>query len=209
MGDGDWCILRCSGPRTLKLAASLTAAGYDAWTPTASKRRRLSRGRKAKVEYDVPIAPTLVFVRSHQLHSVYAAMVDPRQPHPPFSIFQDATRRKAGVIRDSQLEGLRAVKRVEAAAAQARRDEDAAEEARVAAAEALSTERARRKALRATGKALKLGTTVGINNPAFTGIQFEVEQSTDKETVVTIGPGFRMKIETWMLLPNSVGAPLP
>lgn len=42
---GSWCILRCSNCKTLELAASLTEAGFDAWSPLEWRATAAGFGR--------------------------------------------------------------------------------------------------------------------------------------------------------------------
>lgn len=84
---GSWCVLRTSGPSTLRLAASLQAAGLTAWTPTEHIRRRVPR--KKEVEHRiVSAAPTYVFVRAHEIDDLRRIERADITPHPRFSIFR-------------------------------------------------------------------------------------------------------------------------
>jgi len=82
-----WCILRTSGPSTLRLTASLQDAGMQAWTPTEHIRRRMPRG-KTKEHRVVPLAPTYVFVRADRLEELQRIERAEITPHPRFSIFR-------------------------------------------------------------------------------------------------------------------------
>lgn len=104
-----WCILRTAGQRTVPLAASLAAAGFEAWTPQQTQSRRLPRGSKAKVERIVSMMPTFVFVRADTLPDLVDIMALPVSPHPPFSIFRWNGR--IPLIGDSEIEGLRTEER--------------------------------------------------------------------------------------------------
>ena len=103
MADG-WIILRTSGPRTLKLAASLNAAGVDAWTPIGTARRR-ARGQKNRRDVPAPITPTFVFARAHHLADLLRHAAVPARQHPDFSILHD--RARVPVIHDASLVPLR------------------------------------------------------------------------------------------------------
>lgn len=102
--QNGWCILRTSGPRTLKLAASLAAAGFDVWTPQQLAQRRRGRARE-RVEVPAPIVPTFVFARAHHVRELLAAAVAMPSPHPPFSIFRH--RDRIPVVADRGLAALR------------------------------------------------------------------------------------------------------
>lgn len=82
-----WCILRAGGPSTMKLTASLQAAGFDAWTPTEHAKRRRPRGKGSEYRI-VPLAPTYVFVRSRHLADLQRIERADITPHPRFSIFR-------------------------------------------------------------------------------------------------------------------------
>lgn len=86
--SGDWCILRTSGARTLPLAKSLKAAGFDVWTPVQVDKRRLPRGRKGQIEREVPITPTFVFARADRAADLLRVLAMPVNPHPAFSVFR-------------------------------------------------------------------------------------------------------------------------
>jgi hypothetical protein len=58
-----WCILRCSGVNTVKLATSLTEAGFEVWTPVE--------------EETTPITASYVFARLHHLQELLALSHSP------------------------------------------------------------------------------------------------------------------------------------
>lgn len=195
----QWCILRTSGPRTLALAKALNAAGIHAWTPTKTTRRRPIAGRAPRREVDAPIVPTFVFAPAGNLPALVAALVDPANRLPAFSIFQSAGR--APTIGEHSLSGLRLAEREAAEILQAIRDAESREEARQARAAMLRTQAARRKAMRATGKALAPGAVVEINQAALAGMTGKVVSSTDRETKVDFGRSLAWTVETWQVLP--------
>lgn len=100
----DWCILRTSGPRTLKLAASLVGAGFDVWTPTMTAQRRKGRKRE-RVDCPAPITPTFVFARAAQLGDLIREASALASPHPPFSVFR--YRDRIPLLADRSLSALR------------------------------------------------------------------------------------------------------
>ena len=102
----DWCILRTSGQRTLALAASLTQAGFDVWTPMQTATRRRGRTRE-RVEYDAPVMPTFVFARADRVADLAAIAAAPVSPHPPFSLFRYLGR--IPLIGDAEVAGARRV----------------------------------------------------------------------------------------------------
>lgn len=103
--DG-WIILRTSGPRTLKLAASLLVAGIEAWTPAHMVRSRNVRAKNRRVTA-APIMPTFVFVRQCHRADLAQVLAMPMNPHPAFSIFRHIEG--IPVIADHTLTSLRAV----------------------------------------------------------------------------------------------------
>ena len=61
-----WAILRCSNCKTLDLAASLTDAGFEAWTPVETVMLRPRRGNKRE-EVRQPLIASFVFARAVHL----------------------------------------------------------------------------------------------------------------------------------------------
>ncbi len=104
-GGECWCILRTTGARTLPLARSLAESGIETWTPTQTMSRRRSRSN-ARIERDVPIAPTFVFARARHLPELATIHALPISRHPGFSIFRYAGR--VPLIPDTAIGGLRA-----------------------------------------------------------------------------------------------------
>ncbi len=84
---GAWVILRTSGARTMKLAASLQDAGIDAWTPVERSERRLPRA-SAKRQLTAALTPTYVFVRARHLTELRLIERMEISRHPAFSIFR-------------------------------------------------------------------------------------------------------------------------
>jgi hypothetical protein len=82
-----WCVLRASGPGTMRLVASLQDAGFAIWTPTEHVRRRVPRGKST--EYRIaPMMPTYAFVRGVNLDELKRIERLDVSPHPRFSIFR-------------------------------------------------------------------------------------------------------------------------
>lgn len=179
----DWCILRTGPARTLALAASLRAAGIDAWTP-AQKAKRLvrngkpnARGQKPSVEVDAPILPSFVFARASRLPDLVAVAVSPISSHPAFSIFRYAGR--IPLIDDREIASLRRMEEVE--------------RERIALAE--------RKAKRPR---FARGQDVRCDEPAFTGLIGQVLEMLDGKAVVSFGGTFNVTIASWLLRPDEV-----
>lgn len=187
--DDRWFILRTSGPKTLPLARSLTAAGFDAWTPQLVLKRRRPRS-KAVLEIEAPILPTFVFARAHQLAALTAAMMRQPSPHPAFSVFRHAGR--VPLLTEAQLGTLRAV---EAHAARERAQEKDRE--RIAA-----ERKARQKhlaELRANARVFEPGEKVTVAQAAFGGMTGVVEEGRGRVPVISFGGSLRFKVEVWLL----------
>jgi len=105
-GAEGWCILRTSPARTLPLAASLVAAGVEAWSPTQMVTRRMGRKRE-RVEQAAPVTATFVFARVHHLADLLALAKSPTSPHPAFSVFRH--RDRIPVVDNRSLNPLRAI----------------------------------------------------------------------------------------------------
>lgn len=189
--SGKWCILRTGGPKTLPLAASLAAAGIDAWTPTAVLRQKARSKRKA-VEHAAPITPTFVFVRATHLPDLAAILAAPKNPHPGFSIFQWAGR--FPLIADRDIAGLREEEAVASVATATRRR-----------AEAVIAQRGEKDALR---RVIPTGHEVAPRTGLFAGMTGVVESSNRKVAWVNFGGSMRFKIDTWLLAADGVGTPL-
>lgn len=99
----DWLILRCSSGNTLKLAASLYEAGYEAWTPTETiQTRGPNRSRRKEAQ---PAARGYVFAASRHLTELLQETRHETSNHPTFWFL-----RQMGKIRflaDKQLDPLR------------------------------------------------------------------------------------------------------
>lgn len=96
-----WVILRTAGRHTMRLASSLTADGYEAWTPIETKTVRVPRANVRR-EVRLPIMPSYVFARADRL-------VDLLQLKPPahveFSVMRYAER--IPTVADADLQALR------------------------------------------------------------------------------------------------------
>ena len=103
-GGNHWCILRTSGGKTLALAASLSAAGFEVWTPEGLQTRRRPRSNST-VQRAMAIAPTFVFARMEHLPELVALRDSLGNPHPPFSLFRHAGR--IPLVADTDISGLR------------------------------------------------------------------------------------------------------
>lgn len=168
VGGQGWCILRTGGSRTLSLAASLTAAGLTAWTPTQMVRRA-GRGRQRRdvEERPAPITPTFVFAAAGDLYDLVGIASDPVSGHPPFSIFRH--RGRYPLISDRSLAPLR-------------EEED----------------RHRLRHLKTTRRVVEPGTSICLTEGAFAGMTGVVERGNGKRAVVNFGGGFVVSIATYL-----------
>ncbi|WP_380925447.1 hypothetical protein [Sphingomonas leidyi] len=209
--EDRWCILRTSAGRTLPLARSLAAAGFEVWTPmrvikraAPGQARRLVLGvRRRMVEVEVPILPGIVFARAPHMEALAYLSLDPASEHPSFSVFQNAGR--APEVSDASMVGLRAVEAEAAAFTDAEREAASREEARRARAEQLRTQNAQMRALRRVKKEFSRGDQVVIADmPALAGLTGTVEVSTGTAATIHFGGSLRMKIEAWRVFPAAL-----
>lgn len=91
MNAEDWIVLRTAGSKTLKLADSLHAAGYDVWTPRETLNKRVPR-RRARRSDVIPVMPSYVFARARHLLDLICESETPASQHPDFSVFQHNLR---------------------------------------------------------------------------------------------------------------------
>lgn len=178
MAGLGWCILRTSGGKTIPLARSLAAAGFDVWTPIEEQSKR--RGPGVFVDCEAPILPTFVFARADALPELAACLSGLFSEHPPFSIFHYCGR--IPVIADGEMASLRL----------------AEEDARTAAT------RARRKA---KPPVFAEGSPVRVDDGSYAGMSGIVKSSDGKHTFISFGGWMdRVKIETWRCLDVDVMA---
>ena len=100
-----WVILRTSGGRTLALADSLNAVGFEVWTPIETKTHKRRGGKSGTVERKMPMMPTFVFASAARLPDLAAIIELPISPHPAFSIFRYLGR--IPLISDASVDALR------------------------------------------------------------------------------------------------------
>jgi transcription antitermination factor NusG len=102
----QWCILRCSGQKTLRLAASLAEAGYEVWSPIETKRIRIPRANVRR-EVTLPIMPSYVFARATHLIDLLQLAGRPAHAyaHADFSVMRHGE--SIPLVRDDSLQALR------------------------------------------------------------------------------------------------------
>ena len=108
MGNSEWCVLRMGAASTLPLFDSLSAAGFDVWTPIEINTRRLFRDRVRK-EARCVMMPTYIFARASQLPALLNIAMLPAREHRDFSIMRQANR--FPLIADEDLAPLRTEER--------------------------------------------------------------------------------------------------
>jgi hypothetical protein len=209
-----WCILSTSGGRTLPLARSLAAAGIEVWTPKRTirrpapgQRRRLVMGQRRKmIEVDVAILPGFVFARAVHLDDIAGIVIDPASQHPAFTVFQIAGR--VPLVTDASVSGLREEEARAEAFAQSLRDADSIAEARLARAEFMRTERARRAAMRRERRDFVEGQRVEVTDmPSMAGMVGVITRSNGTSAMIDFGGRFPMKVEAWRVIPYTLLGP--
>lgn len=209
-GDG-WCILCTSAGRTLPLVAALETAGIAAWSPRRTVKRpapRMARRyvmgqRRPMIEVTLPILPGFVFARADQLSAIAAASLAPCGPLAGFSILQVGQR--VPIVAERAIAGLRMAEAEAVAAIDAAREAESREVARRARAEMLSSERARRKALRQETKALARGDAVEVDDmPALAGMVGTVIEGRGTSARIHFGGFLTVTVEAWQVRPSDV-----
>ena len=188
-----WCIQRTAGPRTLPLAASLIAAGFDAWAPQMTIRRRRPRS-KTMTELQAAILPTFVFLSANGLDDLRRLVAMSPAAVPPFSVMSHAGR--VPLISEWQMSALRAEEERAATAHKMIVDR----EARLAE----RNERQRQRAiLRASAPTFEAGAKVRVTQPAFAGMTGIVERGQGTAAIVNLGGSISITSGAWIL--ESVG----
>jgi hypothetical protein len=212
MGRGNgWCILRTGSAATLRLAATLTEAGIEAWTPRRTvkrdapgKRRRLAMGqRRLLIEVELAILPGFVFARADRLLDIIRAGALTYGPHPRFTLLQVGDR--VPVVGEAQVAGLRQAEDDAVAAIEGERQAEQRADERRARAERLGTERARRKALRQERRQFDQGEQVTVDDmPALSGMVGTVIEGRGTSARIHFGGALTMEVEAWRVRPSGV-----
>ena len=175
----DWCILRTSGNKTIRLAEGLREDGFDAWTPIETRSIRIPRANVRRVAI-LPIMPSYVFARVGGLIDLLELAAMPVKPRrqanqpalPGFTVLH--VHDKIPLIADGHLDGLRAIEHKRTP---------------------------RRKAV----QALKAGQRVGIDGGSFSGMKGVVERSDVDHTLVCFNGKLLVKISTSLFAPDELG----
>jgi len=184
--NSSWCILRTSGPGTLRLVASLQDAGFAIWTPTEHVRRRVPRCKSTEHRI-VPLAATYAFVRGVHLEDLKRIERLDVSPHPRFSIFRYYG--ETVFVRHRELGALRALQ------------QESYRNALPASGRAPGKPR---------GQAFEPGDTVKITSGAFNGFEAFVELSDGQTTTLSVslfGRAQEVKVETLHLRANLLSVP--
>lgn len=195
LGEGmmSWVILRTAGRHTLRLSASLTEDGFEAWTPVETRTIHVARGNlKRKIE--LPIMPSYVFARaSHLIDLIQLAAMKPvprrncqpfdrgdewRPYHAEFSLMR--CNEQIPVIADATLQGLRYVE-------------------------------AKRRPKERDLRQLAPGVSVRVKSDGgcYAGMTGKVERSKDGWTLVAINSGRTVKISTSLLAEDDIVSAVP
>ncbi len=183
-----WCILRTAGSRTLPLTESLTAAGFDVWTPSQLRRRRVPR-KKAFVFTSYPVLPTFVFARADHVLDLYRLQSLPVSPHPNFSLFRNGLG--VPLISDTDVNGLRRV----AADMQAVLDGEVSKE--------------QREAMRQHRRDFDVGSLVHTDAGGFAGMTGVVQHGDGKWAWVLFGGQMKVKVDAFLLRTGAVQSQHP
>lgn len=174
--ENSWCVLRTASRHTLQLAESLTADGYDAWTPTEVRMVRVPR-KNVKREVRLPIMPSYVFARSHRLVDLIVLAGTPVKPRTDVGARVDFTVMRAfgeiPLVPDAHLTALRHIE---------------------------FTRTPKRKA----ASTFIHGATVKVDGGSFGGMVGSVEQSDRGHTLVCFNGRYSVKIPTLLLKADGV-----
>ena len=161
-----WLILRCSNCKTLDLAASLTDAGFEAWSPVETVQRRARKGNKPEA-VRLALTPSYVFAQAHHLYALLELSRSPAlnyrvwdsekrkmvtRGHPYFRLF-----RHLGEIATIPATHLTALRNLE-----------------------------RKRAPKPVAKAMKVGARVRLSESGFEGLWATVQSSRKNYTRVLI-----------------------
>lgn len=206
-----WCILTTSGGRTLAVARSLNAAGFEAWTPVATLQREKPgryNGPRRKIEIDAPILPTFVFARATHLLDLLVITKDPASRHPPFSVMHHGQR--VPLVAEMDILGMRQAEQEALVLIGQLREAASEKERRDLRVAALKNEHARRKALRTQYREFTKGQIVQVSDaPALVGMTGVIQSSDGRSALVAFGGSLFMKIETWQIAPSTIQGDQP
>lgn len=174
---GGWVILRTQGRHTLKLTQTLGEDGFEVWTPTETRLVRVPR-MNAKREVKLPIMPSYVFAKAHQLIDLIQLADMPLKPrrgpkcHDPAHEDFSVMRCFGGIpmVSEVQLQALREMER------------------KLTPKKKILAERA-----------FAPGVEVRVSGGSFGGMTGSVERSDKGQTVVCFSGKYLVKIATCLL----------
>lgn len=175
-----WIILRTSGRHTLRLAATLSEDGYEAWTPVETRTIRIPRANVRRTVM-LPIMPSYVFAQAHNLIDlIQLAAMKPKprrasqQPaHADFSVMHYNDR--IPIIADHHLQSLRTIE---------------------------AKRRPRQKAERTFDPGVSV--RVKMEGGSFAGMNGRVERSDHGSTLVCFDHRLTVKISTSLLCETDI-----
>lgn len=183
--EGAWCILRCVGRTTLKLADSLGKDGFEVWAPRETRKIRIPR-MNVRREVVLPLLPSYVFARARHLVDLLGLASMPGKPRPlgnksepahaDFSVMQCFG--KLPLVADCDLNGLRTL-------------------------EAKLTPRKK------ADWSFRPGASVKVEGGSFGGMTGDVQRSDNAHTLVCFSDKFVVKIATSLLLLDDIGMEQP
>lgn len=194
---GAWCILRCQGRSTLRLAATLAEDGFEVWTPAETIVFRQPR-RNSRRPVTLPMMPGYVFARAAQVHDLLRLSHDlaegrgagPGRPnHHRFTVW--LLGRGMWTIADGDMAGLRQQE---------------------ATAKRRSADQARRALAKKKGRPVPIGTMIRVprGNGAFQGMIGRVVKSDARNTKIVFSDSrLEWSIRTSLLDLDDVGAGHP
>ncbi len=103
-----WIVLRCSGSNTLKLAGTLSADGFDVWTPVEEVDKRKPR-RPGRNRETLPVMAGYIFAKARHLLDLLEMSHPDTNPERGFSVFRHNGR--FPLIADEALNPLRVIER--------------------------------------------------------------------------------------------------
>lgn len=179
-----WLILRTANCKTLELAASLTEAGFEAWSPVETVQRRARKGNKPEA-VQLALTPSYVFARASHLHALIDLSRNPAlnyrvwdtearrmvtRGHPYFRLFRHLG--EIATIPGGHLNALRSLER--------------------------------KRAPKPVAKAMKVGARVRLSESGFEGLWATVQSSRKNYTRVLVD-GWIVPVDfpTWTLQQGS------
>lgn len=174
--ENSWCVLRTSSRHTLGLAESLTADGYEVWTPVETRTIRVPRADDAKREAKIPIMASYVFARSDRLVDLLILEDMEVKPssagtHAPFTVMRAFG--EISHVPDRDLNALR-------------------------------TREAKLTPKPKAEKTFGIGATVKVEGGIFGGLVGQVQRSDASHTLISFSHGRLVKIPTLLLREDGV-----